>query len=266
MQQATPQNLQFENGNRARLIQVASYADATETMQKLGFTQPSAAIFLSGGASAMTDEAMEDTRDLVENGIARFAADHGIVVIDGGTDTGIMQMIGQARRKYQNKFPLIGCAPAGKVFYPGMPKAEERSAALEPNHSHFVLVDGDYWGSESDMIVGLTRAFTHSVLPSTGVLINGGKISKYDVYIASARGERAVPVIIIEGSGRTANQIATASKTGHFMSAMVKAIVQGGKLDIIMLSAGSNALYDKLQTAFNTGGNGNSQSSSAVSR
>ncbi|MEL6148758.1 MAG: hypothetical protein AAFV33_23480 [Chloroflexota bacterium] len=246
------QFIKFPDGNRAKMLEAEPYADAGEVMRALGFTQPTPAIFLSGGASAMTEEDMTKTRALVEDGIARFAADHKIVVIDGGTDTGIMQMMGRARKAYDYRFPLIGCAPAGKVKYPGKAGDDNTTATLEPNHSHFVLIDGDYWGGESDMIVGLTRSFAHGVLPACGILINGGQISQYDVYIASARGKRAVPVIVIDGSGRTANKIAMESSTGNFSSAMIKAIVQGGKLEIITLKAGPDALYDKLQTAFNT--------------
>ncbi|MEM6282155.1 MAG: hypothetical protein AAF787_08185, partial [Chloroflexota bacterium] len=174
--QATLKTITFPNNNRAQMLEAPPYADASEVMGALGFTQPTPAIFISGGASAMSDEEMAKTHALIEDGIARFAADHRIVVIDGGTDTGIMQMMGRARKTYHYRFPLIGCAPAGKVTYPG--KADtDATTTLEPNHSHFVLIDGDYWGGESDMIVGLTRSFTHGVLPACGILINGGKIS-----------------------------------------------------------------------------------------
>lgn len=244
--------LRFPNGNTAHVVHASPYADALEVVSKLGIAEPMPALFLSGGASAMEDKAMAQTYAIVEQGIARFAAEHNIVVVDGGTDVGIMQMMGRARHKLGNRFPLVGCAPADKVLYPGMkPTGDQTRTTLEPNHSHMILVDDDHWGAESDMIVGAVRAFTRGVLPGCGILINGGKIAQYDVYIASARGERAIPVIVVDGSGRSADTIARASKTKAFDTAMIKAIVQGGKVEVISLKDGADAMYNQLKGHFN---------------
>ncbi len=251
----TPQSfaIRFKNGNIARAVRAPAYADASQVLRALGMTTPQPALFLSGGASAMGDAEMQHTQALVRDGIARFATDHSITVVDGGTDAGIMQMMGQARRHFEGVFPLIGCAPMEKVTYPGGPTRDDDEATpLESNHSHFVLVEGDHWGVESDMIVGAARALPQTSAPTCGILINGGKISQYDVYIASARGEQAVPVIVIDGSGRTADMIASATKSGNFNTAMIKAIVEGGRIDVLTLNAGSDALYERLQYFFKT--------------
>src|SRR6185295_9926627 len=78
------------------------------------------------------------------------------VIIDGGTHAGIMALMGDgvAGRGYRTE--LIGVAPANKVTYP-----ESKSTAetpLEPNHSHFVLVEGNEWGSETAMLFSLANA------------------------------------------------------------------------------------------------------------
>lgn len=245
--------IRFKNGNVARAVRAPAYADATQVLQALGVTTSEPALFLSGGASAMGETEMQHTQGLVRDGIARFAADHGITVVDGGTEAGIMKMMGEARRHFNGAFPLIGCAPVEKVIYPGGPEQEDDEATpLESNHSHFVLVDGDYWGVESDMIVGVARSLGQKAHPTCGILINGGKISQYDVYIASARGEQAIPVIVIDGSGRTADMIASATKSGNFNTAMIKAIVEGGRIDVLTLNAGPDALYERLEYFFKT--------------
>jgi len=244
----------FPSGPSARTLRVPTFADATTVADKLGIKRPQSALFLSGGASAMDDESIFKTRSIIEGGIARFAAENNVVVIDGGTDAGIMQMMGVARAKWGNRFPLIGCAPEGKVIYPGLSVSPEditTRTALEPHHSHFVLVDEDYWGAESDMIVGLTRSISGGTRPNYGVLINGGSIAKYDIYIASARGSSAIPVLVVDGSGRTANEIARASRTGKFQSAMVQAIVQGGKIEEVSLQGGPKMIYKRLTMLFN---------------
>lgn len=241
--------IQFSNGNQAKAVRVSPYANPDEVAQALGFNQIQSALFISGGAANMTAEDMERTRQIVEDGIARFAVENDVVVIDGGTEAGIMQMIGEARAKTGNRFPLVGCAPFGKVTYPGGTIEDEDAntrTALEDHHSHFVLVDADYWGAESDMIVGLTRSISRYNRPAYGVLVNGGKIAQYDVYIASARGKEAMPVIVVDGSGRTADSIASASKTGKFINAMIQAIIQGGKIEIVAIDDGSEAMYKAL--------------------
>ena len=219
----------FPNNNIARTVRVPAYAEAAEVAKMLGIKTPQSTLFISGGAGNMDKLAISKTRSMIEDGIARFAAENNVVVIDGGTDVGTMQMMGRARLKAKGAFQLIGCAPEGTVSYPGFEqtgmeittKNGDSRAALEPNHTHFVLVDEDYWGAESDLIVGLTRAISGGVKPNYGVLINGGSVSKYDVYIASARGEFPIPVLVVRGSGRSADEIVTASQTGRFNSAMI---------------------------------------------
>lgn len=250
----------FPAGNEARTVRVPAHADAAEVAAMLGIKTPQSTLFISGGAGNMDATAIAKTQDLIENGIARFAAEHNVVVIDGGTDVGTMQMVGQARRKWRGKFTLIGCAPEGTVMYPGfeqyglaMQTADGHSRTLlEPNHSHFVLVDAPYWGAESDLIVGLTRAISGGVRPNYGVLINGGSVAKYDVYIASARGEAPIPVLVVRGSGRSADEILRASTTGHFDSAMIREIVRGGRLEAVDLAGGARTIYKHLHRLYFT--------------
>ena len=251
---ATTAMLRFANGNTARVLRALPHADADTVAHALALVSPRPALFLSGGASAMNADAMRATNALITDGIARFAAEHGITVIDGGTDAGIMRLMGRARLRYRYRFPLVGCAPHDKITYPGDRRPGDDRTPLEPNHSHFVLVSADYWGAESDMIVGMVRALTQCEIPGCGILINGGKIAQYDVYVASARGQRALPVVIIDGSGRTADAIASASKSGRFDTAMMRAIVEGGQIDIVSLHDGAEALYRRLEKVFAASG------------
>jgi hypothetical protein len=248
----------FPTGNQARTVRVPTYADAKQVATMLGVRQPRSTLFISGGAGNMDSIAIAKTRHLITEGIARFAAEHDVVVIDGGTDVGTMQMVGRARAKWKNRFTLIGCAPEGTVQYPNFERTGQplttndgdSRTPLEPNHSHFVLVDAPHWGSESDMIVGLARAIADGVMPSYGVLINGGSISKYDIYIASARGPAPIPVLVIRGSGRSADEIVTASDTGQFNNAMIREIVRGGKIEPVDLSGGPAHIYDRLKQLY----------------
>jgi hypothetical protein len=78
---------------------------------------------------------------LFSRGIARAAADAEALIIDGGTQAGAMQIMGQSIVHRGRKSSLLGVAPAGKVTYPGGPAVPGNdSAPLNPDRSHFVLV------------------------------------------------------------------------------------------------------------------------------
>ncbi|NEQ52303.1 MAG: hypothetical protein F6K11_19540, partial [Leptolyngbya sp. SIO3F4] len=80
----------------------------------------------------------------------------GITVLDGGTDAGVNHMMGQARNHINGQFNLVGVAPFNRVIVPGgtsQPQLQNDSGYppvdLEPHHTHFFLVPGENWGSES---------------------------------------------------------------------------------------------------------------------
>lgn len=196
----------------------------------------------------MTPEDIQLTHQVVEEGIAAFAQRYHITVIDGGTDAGVMQMIGDARRRNNYDFPLIGVAPLGRVEYPGY-ENPAHEAILQEGHSHFVLVDGNEWGDESQMIVNMTRAISGG-LPMIGILINGGKIAEKDVYLATTQGNERIPILVLDGSGRTATNIATAFKTGTTTSNIIKAIIGGGDIRLTPLDEGKTTMLHRLHDHF----------------
>jgi hypothetical protein len=96
-----------------------------------------------------------------------------------------------------------------KVTYPGRPAApasSEDSSPLDPNHSHFVLVEGKEWGSETGTLFEIAAVLN---VPVLAILVNGGTVAK-DELLQSVR--RGWPVIVIEGSGRLADDIAALIK------------------------------------------------------
>jgi hypothetical protein len=153
------------------------------------------------------------------------------------------------RQKRRYRFPLIGVAPRLKIEYPGFanPAAE---AQLHQGHSHFVLVESDSWGKESRTIVDLTRAISQRQQPMLGILINGGKIAEHDIYLATSVGEDSVPVLVLDGSGRKADEVSTAVKTGKTSSKIIRAIVKGGRIDLVNIHGGADAMLNKLSSHF----------------
>src|SRR4029077_4873675 len=130
------------------------------------------------------------------------------------------------------KSSLLGVAPAGKVTYPGGPPvAGNDSAPLDPNHSHFVLVDGNEWGSETETLFELAAGFN---VPVLAILVNGGAIAK-DELLQSVR--ENWPVIVIEGSGRLADDVAALKKQPSQIEDPVLAeIVEEGDLRVFPIT------------------------------
>jgi hypothetical protein len=131
-----------------------------------------------------------------------------VTVVDGGTDSGIMRLIGHARASLGGSFQLIGVAAAGTVRLPGFEQPRPDAADVEPHHSHLVLVPGARWGDETPWLSAATQAIS-SAQPSVTLVVNGGTITVNDA-VTSLRAQR--PVVVLKGSGRAADEIAMADQ------------------------------------------------------
>jgi hypothetical protein len=244
--------IRFSENQYSPAMRINTDEDAQKIIDTFGLMSPRPALFITGGAGNMSDDEMHRVREIMNDGIAAFAEEHNLTVIDGGTEAGVMQMIGEARKNHGYQFPLIGCAPYYKVTYPGAEPMESTEATLEDGHSHFVLVNAEDWGGESEMIVKLTRAIAAREYPTIGVLINGGSIAERDVYYATAIGDDRIPILVLEGSGRTADNISNAFKTQRTDSKMIKAIIQGGDIRPTHIDEGVPAMLKHLRRHFHT--------------
>ena len=179
-----PQEIVFPNNNVAKLVAASRGASMASLIESLGISPPKNLILLIGGADKLDEKLTSRLTQLFSRGIARAAADAEAVIIDGGTQAGVMQIMGQSIADRGRKSSLLGVAPAGKVTYPGGPPVTGNdSAPLDPNHSHFVLVDGNEWGSETETLFELAAAFN---VPVLAILVNGGAIAK-DELLQSVR-------------------------------------------------------------------------------
>ncbi len=198
--------IHFPNGNQAQAIIPPAGTRTTDLLCALSIQQPSAVILIAGGASKMDEQLSPDLFRLCAYGIAQVAASSNALIIDGGTQAGVMAIMGLAVAKQQQRSMLLGVAPAGRVTYPGksaeMP--DNQGVSLDPNHSHFVLIETDKWGGETETMYELAKTFSANC-PSVAVLINGGSSAKSEV-VQNVRQRR--PIIVIEGSGRLADEIA----------------------------------------------------------
>ncbi len=136
--------------------------------------------------------------------IAPVAERTHAVVVDGGTDAGVMRLMGRARAGSGATFPLLGVAPEGGVKQDAA--ATDQRATLEPNHSHFALVPGDHFGDESGWLAEIA-AHLAGGRRFPAFLINGGELSLSD---AQKMVEAGGDVVAISGTGRSADRLAAA--------------------------------------------------------
>lgn len=137
--------------------------------------------------------------------LVELASRFGAAVFDGGTDTGVMRLMGRARGTSKRPFPLVGVVCSALAALPGEPKRRGR-AELEPNHTHFAFVPGEEWGDEAPWLARLAEAVGER---TATVLVNGGDISMRDSALCVEAGR---PLIVVDGSGRTADALAAAAR------------------------------------------------------
>lgn len=145
---------------------------------------------------------------MLQDGLARVVVKEGLSVVTGGTDAGIFQLFGKALGG-RAKGPCIGVAPAGLVeAEPQSTRvgADEQRVPLEPHHTHFVLVESDHWGGETETMLSLVDALAADALSIT-ILASGGEVAKREI-LGHVRAGREV--VVIAGSGRLADEIVDA--------------------------------------------------------
>jgi hypothetical protein len=234
----------FNNGNHAVVVTAARDADAQTILKALDITQPHALIMVFGGAKELDDSRKARLAKLFTDAIAPAAAELEALVIDGGTQSGVMEMMGEALAQGGRRSQLLGIAPAGKVTYPGGPTDVDiaDAAPLEPNHSHFVLVDSDEWGGETGTMFKLARAFN---VPIATMLINGGQIAGSEALRSVRNGWQ---LFVIEGSGRFADEVSAAVRDGQVAkSVALSEIARSGRVTLFPVTSPAEKLRNELR-------------------
>jgi SLOG in TRPM, prokaryote/Protein of unknown function (DUF4231) len=190
----------------SRVIHLATPEELASRLTELDLHAPRPVLVLVGGADGLGDTQLARLRPLFEEGLAPLADALGACVIDGGTDAGVMALIGQARAKLGASFPLIGVTASGTVKPDDSAVGQDAGSSLEPNHTHLVLVPGARWGEESPWLADVA-SWVAGDAPSVTVVVNGGEVTLDDVDRSIAAGR---PVLVVAGSGRAADALAAA--------------------------------------------------------
>lgn len=233
----------------ALAVRVSNEDEPGSIVQVLDLDEARPAFFMLGGAMNMESEEMKITRTIIDEGIVPYAEQHRMAVVDGGTDSGVMKLMGDARTQQQATFPLIGVAPINLVKFEGHDNPNGYN--LDPGHSHFVFTPEGDWGDETDMIMALTQALAGNGLkPSLGIVINGGQIVRQEVYRLVITESLRFPIIVLEGSGRFADTLAAAYHSGETDDDQLREIISSGQLDLVSLKDGPKGMQAKLDHYF----------------
>jgi len=243
-----PITIDFPNDNRAQALYVSPDTAAKQIIDVLELPRPRALLVLNGGTAQMEAELQAQLGQLLQDGLARIAAEQQMTVITGGTDAGIFALLGQGLAKWGRTAPCIGVAVARRVTWSSriprwLPRwlFDRGRGPLEPHHTHFVLTDGDHWGAETETMFALAAALSEGV-PSVAVLANGGLIAR-DETLQNVRQGREI--IVIRGSGRLADELAAVVRgEAEPSDAGVAEIVRDGRITLFEISQTPSALAD----------------------
>ena len=149
----------FLSGSRvARFIRVSdttSCAALSHFLEKFWrLPRPDVLISVTGSAATLTLTA--NLQRVFDRGLAMAAAMTNAWIFTGGTDSGVMKLVGEAIHKYGLDVPLVGVAPWGAVLgrqgmhgckgdtrvYRASGQSGPHAARLNPYHTHQILVDG----------------------------------------------------------------------------------------------------------------------------
>lgn len=232
-----PFKITFPNGRTAEATRANSPLELSDALRELGLRAPHPTVVLIGGAGGIGEADFSRLRPLFVDVLAPLVEAHGAFVVDGGTDVGVMRLMGQARTETRSTFPLVGVAVEVKVVFPGAAPSSRDASPLDPHHTHFVLVPGSDWGDESPWLASVARELAREASSIT-VLVNGGETAREDVSQSLRAGR---PLVVVAGTGRLADEIAADRKrapllhVGHLaegsekVAAVMTSLLKGGQ-------------------------------------
>ncbi|MCB9098238.1 MAG: DUF4231 domain-containing protein [Anaerolineales bacterium] len=238
----TPRQVTFANKNSALVLTPPPETAPADIAAALGLREPSMVLLLLGEAEGLDDITEAYLQQLFSRGIARTAAITETLILDGGRHSGLMAMIGKGVADRGRKSQLIGVAPARKVTESADGTDRE---PLDPNHSHFVLTDGNEWGDATETMIRLAGAWGPTV-PVITILVNGSDETKTQV-IEAVRCNWSI--IVLKGSDGLADRLAELrqNRSTFILDPDLAEIVSDGNLSIFSLGSAISAFERLLE-------------------
>lgn len=160
--------------------------------------------------------------------VVEYAERTGSAVVDGGTDSGVMRLLGERRAARGGTFRLVGVLPGDaleRTTRDGLP------IHVAPGHTDVILTPGSAFGDETPMLFAAADHLGPGSAPS--IVINGGRLARDEALTRIAGGH---VVVAVAGSGRTADELAAD-----------EGLRASGRLRVVPLSADEAALAEAIE-------------------
>jgi len=131
MNQLTTFVKKFSNGRQALTVRTNGQADPAELVAALNLPQCTRLLLISGGAGNMSGQIFTRLKRLFAV-VGEVVAKVNGTVIDGGTQSGVMQLMGEALSGAGSPITHIGVLPA---YAEAGPKGLHAEDGMEPHHS-----------------------------------------------------------------------------------------------------------------------------------
>lgn len=229
-----PYPLYFSGGNCALAQDIAHRHDLPGALRDLAPPRP--VLVLVGGANSLEKEVAGRVFPMFRDSLVPLMEGVGGTVIDGGTDSGVMALMGRAHAQADASFPLIGVAARGTVGLPGkLPTPTgHKGTPLEANHTRFLLVPGDHWGDESPWITAAASTLAQNT-PSATLAVGGGEVTRLDLELSLQAKRRT---LLLAGSGGTTDEFALALRAERLDALGIGAAQARSLVEIESNSAG----------------------------
>jgi hypothetical protein len=235
------ETIQFTNDHQAALLRVKRDTPGQEIVRALSLPEPRAVLCLNGGTAQLKAELKAHLQRLLQDGVARAAADGAISLLTGGTDAGIFALLGQGLARWGRTAPCVGVVPEGCAAWPGHAAGK---APLEPHHSHFVAVAGNQWGNETATMYALFDELSRG-RPSVTVFAGGGEITAREM-LANVRQGREM--ILLAGSGRKTDAVLAVQRGAATTDPTLQEVAAKGRIVPFDLQQSAEELRELIKT------------------
>jgi SLOG in TRPM, prokaryote len=113
----------LRGGASAAAVRLERPEQLAEVAERLARRGAEASLVVIGGADGMSSGDLRRLRPLFSGVLATLAWRFGAAVLDGGTDTGVMRLMGRGRAASGYDFPLVGVVVAALAVVPGEPSS-----------------------------------------------------------------------------------------------------------------------------------------------
>jgi TRPM family ion channel/conflict system pore-forming effector with SLATT domain/uncharacterized protein DUF4231 len=212
------------SGPIIKWVEAGESDSPAELLAKLRLRRGGRPVILVCGGAKLRGKEAQLCRKALGPAVSQAACVAGAAVVDGGTDAGVMSIVGRARAADRSAIRvLVGVAPRRKVRLPG-----ERGdgVAFEPNHTHAVLAPGAEFGDERETLFDTVAALAGRH-PVAVVLAGGGTQAREEALETVHRGW---PLLVLAGTGGTADAVACRKGPVHRQWWPLSALARIGRM------------------------------------